>query len=267
MAGGYRAILGARYATAERPYPHLIKPPTTGELLIAFGKEDKPKELKEAIERAQQQELERLLYVATTRARHTLVIVLDQEIFSNSEGRLPKTAQLRRLLCGQDAYRGEFDEDTTLPGASLTSQTSLASAEKPRTRNDNLETLDIKRALKRGSEFVRKLRPSALDAEISDTVLQPRSRPDNLATLYGRWWHKFFERLDWKAGLDSAQKLFGEHLPSSPDPKSAAKDWSTTRDNLFGNKTIANFLGGDKHSFIASCRSPGGEIVGVCWKV
>src|SRR5436190_18730806 len=79
-------------------YPHFVKPPATGELLIAFGKEDKSKDLKDAIERARQQELERPLYVAMTRARHTLVLVLDQEIFSNIEGKLPKTAQLRRLL-------------------------------------------------------------------------------------------------------------------------------------------------------------------------
>src|SRR5205823_2868438 len=54
----------------SRPYPHFVKSPMNGELIIAFGKEDKSKYLKDAIERAQQQELERLLYVATTRARH-----------------------------------------------------------------------------------------------------------------------------------------------------------------------------------------------------
>ncbi len=92
------------------PYPHLVKSPARGELLLALGKEDKPKELKEAIERAQAQELERLLYVATTRARHTLVLPLDQEIFSNPKGELVKTAQLRRLLRDKDVYAGEFDE-------------------------------------------------------------------------------------------------------------------------------------------------------------
>src|SRR5256886_1796470 len=77
----------------SRPYPHLVKSPLDGELIIAFGKEDKSKDLKDAIERAEQQQIERLLYVATTRARHTLVVVLDQEIFSNSEGKLLKAAQ------------------------------------------------------------------------------------------------------------------------------------------------------------------------------
>src|SRR5438552_17492538 len=42
------------------PYPHFVKSPVDGELIIAFGKQDKSKDLKDAIERAQQQELERL---------------------------------------------------------------------------------------------------------------------------------------------------------------------------------------------------------------
>src|SRR6266571_176765 len=94
-------------------YPDFVKSPADGELIIAFAKQDKSKDLKDAIERAQHQELERLLYVATTRARHVLVIVLDQEIFSNSEGKLPRTAQLRRLIRDKDSYSGEFDRHSS----------------------------------------------------------------------------------------------------------------------------------------------------------
>src|SRR5947207_13452867 len=94
-------------------YPHFVKSPVDSELIIAFGREDKSKELKDAVERAQQQELEGLLYVATTRARHALVVVLDQEIFCNSEGKLSKTAQLRRLIRDKDFYSGEFDQHTS----------------------------------------------------------------------------------------------------------------------------------------------------------
>src|SRR5216117_1620067 len=95
------------------PYPHLVKSPVNGELIIAFGKQDKSKDLKDAIGRAQQQELERLLYVATTRARHALVIVLDQEIFTNNDGQVPRTAQLRRLIRQKDFYSGEFDQHSS----------------------------------------------------------------------------------------------------------------------------------------------------------
>src|SRR6266513_2293698 len=250
----WQAVIVPFLARDLRPpsprYPHFVKPPATGELLIAFGKEDKSKDLKDAIERARQQELERLLYVATTRARHTLVLVLDQEIFSNIEGKLPKTAQLRRLLCGKDGYSGEFDERATTTENIEDSETPASAPETSEVKIEPLTSRELKCAVKRASEFVRKFTPSALDAEVP-AELRTRSRLDNLATLYGRWWHKFFERLDWKGGIDSAQKLFEKQLPSCPDAKATVKDWNATRRNLFSDASIADFLASDETLFHA----------------
>ena len=235
----------------SRPYPHLVKSPVNGELIIAFGKEDKSKDLKDAIERAEQQQIERLLYVATTRACHTLVIVLDQDIFANSEGKLLKTAQLRRLIRDKDFYSGEFDQHSSMIDEVLESSpiTGLASQEngaeiEPLTHNE------FKRAAKRASQFVRKITPSALDSQVPAEG-PTRPRLDTLATLYGRWWHKFFQRLDWKGGIDSAQKLFEKELPTSPDAKAAVKDWKATRQNLFSDVTIAGFLASNEMLFHA----------------
>jgi ATP-dependent exoDNAse (exonuclease V) beta subunit len=234
-----------------RGYPHFVKSPVDGELIIAFGKEDKAKDLKDAIECAQQQELERLLYVATTRARHTLVVVLDQEIFSNSEGKLPRTAQLRRLIRDKDSYSGEFDQrSSTIDEVLEPSQTVGLASQKNGAEIEPLTSRELKRAAKRASEFVRKMTPSALDSEVPADV-RTRSRLDNLATLYGRWWHKFFERLDWKGGIDSAQKLFEKELPISPDTKAAVKDWNATRQNLFSDARVARFLANDETLFHA----------------
>ncbi len=231
------------------PYPHFVKSPVDGELIIAFGKEDKSKDLKDAIERAQQQELERLLYVATTRARHTLVVVLDQEIFSNSEGKLPRTAQLRRLIRGKDSYSGEFDQHSSTVDEVLEPSSTVGRAsQKNGVEIEPLTSRELKRATKRASEFVRKITPSALDSEVPAEV-RTRSRLDNLATLYGRWWHKFFERMNWKAGIKSAQELFEKQLPSSPDAESAIKDWNATRQNLFSDASIARFLASDETLF------------------
>ncbi|HXO93695.1 MAG TPA: 3'-5' exonuclease, partial [Candidatus Acidoferrum sp.] len=233
------------------PYPHLVKSPVDGELIIAFGKEDKSKDLKDAIERAQQQELERLLYVATTRARHTLVIVLDQEIFTDSQGKLLKTAQLRRLIRDKDSYSGEFDQHSnTIDDVLEPSLIAEPASEKNGAEIEPLTSRELKRAAKRASEFVRKITPSALDSEVPIEV-RTRSRLDNLATLYGRWWHKFFQRLDWKGGIDSAQKLFERELPLSPDAKAAVKDWNATRGNLFSDATIARFLASNETLFHA----------------
>jgi ATP-dependent exoDNAse (exonuclease V) beta subunit len=251
----WQAVIVPFLARELRPpslrYPQFVKSPVDGELIIAFGKEDKSKGLKDAIERAQQQELERLLYVATTRARHTLVVVLDQEIFSNSDGQLPKTAQLRRLILDKDFYSGEFDQhSSTIDDVLQASPVVGRASEKNGAEIEPLAYSEVKRAAKRASEFVRKITPSALDPEVSAEG-RTRSRLDNLATLYGRWWHRFFQRLDWKAGIDSAQKLFEKELPISPDPKSAMKDWNATRRNLFSDAIIARFLASDETLFHA----------------
>jgi len=251
----WQAVIVPFLARELRPpsprYPHFVKSPVNGELIIAFGKEDKSKDLKDATECAQQQELERLLYVATTRARHALVVVLDQEIFSNSEGKLPRTAQLRRLIRDKDSYSGEFDQhSSTIDEILEPSPTVRQAPEKNGAEIDLLTSRELKRAAKRASEFVRKITPSALDSEVPAEVRR-RSRLDNLATLYGRWWHRFFQRLDWRAGIESAQKLFEEQLPTCPDPESAAKDWKATRQNLFRDASIVRFLGSDETLFHA----------------
>ena len=237
--------------TPSPRYPHFVKSPADGELIIAFGNQDKSKDLKDAIERAEQQQLERLLYVATTRARHTLVVVLDQEIFASSEGKLLKTAQLRRLIRDKDFYSGEFDQHTsTIDEVPESSPIVEHPSQKNGSEIEPLTNDELKRAAKRASEFVRKITPSALDPEVPAEV-RTRSRLDTLATLYGRWWHKFFQRLDWKGGIDSAQKLFEKELPISPNAKAAVKDWNATRRNLFSDATIARFLASDETLFHA----------------
>jgi ATP-dependent exoDNAse (exonuclease V) beta subunit len=229
-------------------YPDLVKSPETGELFIALSGADKSKELKKALELAHEQEIERLLYVATTRARQTLVLVLDQEIFASARGEFPKNAQLRRLIPGKNSYADEFDERTSTIDDVEVLGTTEPSPEKNAPKTEPLDSRKLKRATKRASEFVRKITPSALDAEVPAEV-RMRSRIDNLATLYGRWWHRLFERLDWKVGIDSAQKLFEKQLPISPDPKSALKDWNATRQNLFTDTSIARFLASDETQF------------------
>ena len=241
-------FLGREMRPPYPPYPQLVKTPQTGEIFIALGKEDKSKELKDAIEREQHHELERLLYVATTRAQRTLVLVLDQEIFCSSKGELLKTAQLRRLLRGADVYQNEFDIWTTTIEAGHGSATDESPTEKNEQSRDALTPSELKRARNQASKFVRKFTPSALDPEIPAEI-ETRRRPHNLATLYGRWWHKFFESLDWRGGTGAANTQFQKQLPSCPDQKSAKKDWSVTRQNLFGDENIKSFLAREQTRF------------------
>jgi ATP-dependent exoDNAse (exonuclease V) beta subunit len=240
-------FLGRDMRLPTPPYPHFVRPPNGVPPFVALSKDDKSAE-KDALERAYQQDTERLLYVATTRARRTLVLVLDQEIFAADKGRLQKNAQLRRLICGRDFYAGEFDEHSKTIENIEVSETSLPGAEKRAAKIDTLDSRKLKRATNRASDFVCKFTPSALDPDLP-VEAEIASRPDNLATLYGRWWHKLLERLDWKGGIDAAQKLFEQELPSSPSPEPASKHWHKTRQKLFDDETIERFLTSDETRF------------------
>ncbi len=176
-------FLARELRTPSPRYPHFVKSPADGELIIAFGVEDKSKDLKDAIERAEQQQLERLLYVATTRARHMLVVVLDQEIFSSSDGKLLKTAQLRRLIRDKDFYSGDFDQHTSTIDQVHESLSMVEHASQENgSEIERLTNDELKRAAKCASEFVRKITPSAIGTEVPAEV-RTRSRLDTLATL------------------------------------------------------------------------------------
>lgn len=224
-------FLGREMRPPYPPYPHFVKVPQTGELFIALGKEDKSKELKDAVEREQHQELERLLYVATTRARRTLVLVLDQELFCSSKGELLKTAQLRRLLRGADVYRGEFDERS----ATIEVGDAPSGIEDPPSKSDGkievTTSRDLKRAAKHAEKFIHKFTPSALDAEISAKI-RMRARLDNLATLYGRWWHAFIQQVPWLSEITLWEDTFSSTLADSPDAARSKREWKLLRERI-----------------------------------
>ena len=211
-------------------YPALIKAPDSGDLLIALSAAEKSDELKNALELAHHQEIERLLYVATTRARHTLVLVLDQEIFPTSKGQLQKGAQLRRLLRGADFYQGEFGERSrTIDDIAETKPPASAPPKIPRPI-EPLRARELEIAAQHASRFPVRITPSAFALE---PFARSATRLDNPATLYGQWWHRFFQAVDWRTNADGAEKLFAAHLAGAPDPKAAAKDWIAIKPNLF----------------------------------
>src|SRR5262249_28449121 len=154
---------------------------------------------------ANRQEAARLLYVAATRARHTLVLVDDGDIFLNSKNALPTNAQLRH-----------FGENYAAIFANISAEVKaceLTARAKARDGHEigvaalpTLKKREQENAVKRADTFVRKISPSAYESAIDVEKIEITRRSgtnggpqaDNLATLYGRWWHQFFERVDWK---------------------------------------------------------------------
>jgi ATP-dependent exoDNAse (exonuclease V) beta subunit len=249
-------FLGRDIRSPSPRYPSLIKMPGTSEILVALSKEDPSDELKKARTLAEQQEMQRLLYVATTRARHTLVLALDRELFLDKKGALSSRAQL--TLLGGEKNPAQFEELTERPeGCRLTLATSLEDQSKA----DDLisaptpvDPKNLQRARRRAADFVHKINPSAYDPEIPQDMAErtsgdvatrvtlARSAADTPATLYGRWWHSLFQQMPWQSGMEEADALFQEFLVLSPDKRRSAAEWKLVRESLAGDSMLKQFL-------------------------
>jgi ATP-dependent exoDNAse (exonuclease V) beta subunit len=249
-------FLGRGIIPPSPRYPCILKVPGSNEPLVALNKEDFPDEVRAATKTAVHQEMARLLYVAATRARHTLVLAYDKELFLNSTKTIPPTAQLKHFE--PDGKSQSFPIANLPTAAEICARTAEVTA-KQRARTEQaaitlapLSQKQRQRAAKRASEFVHKFNPSAYDAAVvrvadeEDAVSTPatlhaRSAADNPATLYGSWWHSLFESIAWRVGLAAAERVFEQRQPRSPDTSRSATEWRLVR-KLFSNPIVTGFL-------------------------
>lgn len=244
-------FLARRVITRGDAYPKIIKNPVSDELLVAFAPQDITPELKQALKRWEQQEMERLLYVALTRAKHTLVLGFDRELFVNAQGEISADAQLRWLR--GDRNHANFDffarlaRKVTACGATDARQASETAAGEIEHSVASLPALrpgDRETAAAQASRFVQKLNPSALGDALrngSKARIYPERdaapRPatfDNAATRYGAWWHRLTELLPWSADAVSCKRIWEEHSSFSPDPERSAAEWRLLHEHLAG---------------------------------
>ena len=232
-------FLGRGVIPPSPRYPCVIKIPGSNESLVALTKDDFPDEVRSATKTAVQQEMARLLYVATTRARHTLVLALDEEIFARANGELQNGAQLKCLLGEKQINRSHFDtlgaEPVACPQTAKAREQSAAGLEVQTQPLTRLDRKGLKLAKEHAASFVHKFNPSGYDEEIlrapvdkinEDTpaLAVGRSTADTPATLYGRWWHDFIQRISWR-DESSWKQIFEEHQAKSPAAKRSADEW------------------------------------------
>src|SRR5262249_4491718 len=94
-------------------YPSLIQPYPDEKPQLVFDRTDGD-ECKVALELADRQEMERLLYVALTRARHTLVLTADPHFFVKANGSIHSHSQMKWLQA--DASEPNEQHFAALPG-------------------------------------------------------------------------------------------------------------------------------------------------------
>ena len=232
-----------------RGYPRLLRHPLTGATFAALDAADIDGELKAALDLEYRQELERLFYVALTRAKHTLVLAHDHTLFTNKSG-LPGNAPARLLRCGDE---GPFAALPDAPAACAITSAQQAEKAAHRAHEESVAPL---MPFPRGSETAARERatlfikrnPSALaEAALADAdpaAYQELSRRTGPSTgaLYGNWWHGFIEQIDWRADPAAWDATFAAALADSPEPERSRDEWTLLRDQLTGGSDIARLL-------------------------
>jgi ATP-dependent exoDNAse (exonuclease V) beta subunit len=254
-------FLGRNIFPPSPRYPCLLKIPGEKEPLVALNKDDFPDETREITKIAVQQEMARLLYVAATRARHTLVLAYDRDLFLTSKNAIPPGAQLKHF---GDQVESLFERIVTT--AEICGATSAAKSKSRSTREETplalpvFDRKDRQRAARRAGDFVHKFNPSGYDGEVAlaleegaDGSATPaigfgRSRADTPATLYGRWWHSLFQQVPWPGRIEAAEAIFQQRLTSSPDRRRSVGEWKLVGEKLFGHPLLTHFLGGGRNA-------------------
>jgi ATP-dependent exoDNAse (exonuclease V) beta subunit len=140
----------------------------------------------------------------------------------------------------------------------LTSAAKVEELRGGQERLSALTALDSKmgeKARRHGNDFIRKFNPSAYDPEIvgassediSERPVRVKATPDTPATLYGQWWHSFFQRMPWRNGTEAADSLFGQLLPMSPDKRRATAEWKLVRRGLASDPSFKQFVSSAKN--------------------
>jgi ATP-dependent exoDNAse (exonuclease V) beta subunit len=232
-------FLGRAVIPPSPRYPCIIKIPGSSESLVALTKDDFPDEVRSATKTAVEQEMARLLYVATTRARHTLVLALDEEIFVRSNGEMQNSAQLKCLLGENQINRPHFDilgaEPMACPETATKEEQLDVGPAVTAQPFPQIDRNELKLAKDRAAAFVHKFNPSGYGEEIdraptdeiyeqASLITVARSTADTPATLYGRWWHDLMQRISWHEKA-SWKQTFDDHQITSPAPKRSEGEW------------------------------------------
>jgi ATP-dependent exoDNAse (exonuclease V) beta subunit len=231
---------------APTRYPSLIRAASADGSQIIFDGSDFD-QFKDEIKKIEEQKMERLLYVALTRAKHTLVLAFDRQFFLNKRKQFHANSQIRWLRAGDEECNCEVV-------AALSSEAreciETRDRQKSAPREQACENLGsrhlgwIDDARRCAARFVHTISPSKFvpeeeiePGESTDVwmEIEPELRPpriDSPATRYGLWWHGFIQRVPWSVNADTWQTVFDETIGMSPDPARSKREWTMLRERI-----------------------------------
>ena len=255
-------LFSRRIHTDDDNFPRIVAVPHDQSAFVAFSKADVPGAKKEAIKKAQVWEMERLLYVALTRARHTLVLAGDRELFA----KVDKTAPEASFTKWFRADLNELNESRVRQletKADKCSRTKAHQSSQSKTAKDAelqiLADVSLQQALSRADTFPRRMLPSSFSARssaIESTDADKWKELENefrattvpsVATQYGIWWHEFVQQIRWREDAAAWDSSFRAALPDSPDRNRSKREWETLRKVISNGGDLAGQLRDHNH--------------------
>src|SRR5213594_1790899 len=237
-------------------YPYVIRSVNALETQLVFDRTDFD-EYKDELKQIEKQEMERLLYVALTRAKHTLVLAFDRQFFRNARGQFHRSSQISWLRAGDGECNCEVLAALSTEARECTETRDRQKSAPCEQVSENLGKRElgwIDDARQRAARFIHTTNPSKFapeeEVEAAEGVevwseIEPELRPtriDNPATRYGLWWHEFAQEIPWRSQTDAWQAAFDKSVATSPEPARSRREWkllsqfvSERRDFLAGN--------------------------------
>ncbi len=194
---------------------------------VVFSSDDVG-DLDEVLELKRRQETQRLLYVAMTRAKKTLVLVDDRHLISRKKPNDSFADLLGLIDKDGNVIFNKFWEN--LPAELIApGREKKSAAEKIELDLPQLDGKELVTAAEKSSAGPSRVLPYALaetqhDLERDERRDEPRPDDAEAARLYGIWWHELMESLDWHAP-DTHEKIVKEHLVRCPRPERGAREW------------------------------------------
>jgi ATP-dependent exoDNAse (exonuclease V) beta subunit len=197
-------------------------------------------ECKDELKQVERQEMERLLYVALTRAKHTLVLAFDRQFFLKSHGQFHRNSQIGWLRAGGGECNCEVVDVLSNKVRECTETRGRQGSSRRVDVSENLGKRElgwIDDAHRQAAQFVHIINPSKFTSgqetsppEREDVWLEvePELRPpriENPATRYGIWWHEFAQNISWRSSPRDWQAAFEESVVISPEPARSKREW------------------------------------------
>jgi ATP-dependent exoDNAse (exonuclease V) beta subunit len=221
------------------PYPYAIRNVNAPGAKIIFDAADFD-ECKEELKEIDRQEMERLLYVALTRAKHTLILAFDRQFFLNNRGQFHRNSQISLLRAGSGGCNCEAVaalSNTARECNDTRASQSSASLEHVPEQLEARQLGWIDDARRNAFRFVHAINPSkfAQEQEVGSSAISAdsieieaqwrRGRIETPAMRYGIWWHDFIQKVAWKSQPEAWQATFEADLVDSPDPARSRREW------------------------------------------